>query len=385
MIINQEMAQKLVDQIMENLGYNINIMNSDGQIIASGNKERVGNYHKIAKEVIRRNETMSIYSKDIDEGDGVKPGINMPFYFRKQLAGVIGITGDPDEFANIAELVRMSSEVLLEQEYLKERMHAHQSQKSFFINRLLNMNDENLLEVKQWGTKLGYNMNLSRVACLITMHNIRELSDSNPLYSTDRIRHSILEVIKNSPLHGKEDISAFINVNEIIIFKTVGQDSHYRDQLNNYLTQISTNISNQCPLAYQIAVGTFHTDLIGLQHSYEEAKYTKHIAKSEGIHFARDFELEYMLAQIPLTHFEHAFREELRLLQTDPHLIETLVALVECHMNIKEAALHLFIHRNTLNFRLKKIRELLKIDPFNNENHRHRIWMLVTYYKLRME
>lgn len=57
----------------------------------------------------------------------------MPFYYNHSIAGVIGITGSPIELENTAELVRMSTELMLEQQALKERIYHHQSQKKHFL------------------------------------------------------------------------------------------------------------------------------------------------------------------------------------------------------------------------------------------------------------
>ncbi|QIB26583.1 hypothetical protein G3A45_04235 [Caloranaerobacter azorensis] len=64
MILSQELAQKCVDRIMNNLGHNINIMDKNGIIIASGSKERIGTYHKIADEVIKQRKRIDVYKED---------------------------------------------------------------------------------------------------------------------------------------------------------------------------------------------------------------------------------------------------------------------------------------------------------------------------------
>lgn len=46
---------------------------------------------------------------------GVRPGINLPFSFRNQRVGVIGISGEPAEVRAYAELVKMAAEMMVEQ------------------------------------------------------------------------------------------------------------------------------------------------------------------------------------------------------------------------------------------------------------------------------
>ncbi len=44
MLIHGDMLQKLVNKIIEDIGYNINIIDTDGIIIASGNPHRIGTF-----------------------------------------------------------------------------------------------------------------------------------------------------------------------------------------------------------------------------------------------------------------------------------------------------------------------------------------------------
>lgn len=382
MVINQQLAQKLVDKIMDNLGYNINIMNDEGIIIASGNQERVGTYHTIAKEVIKKNKTMVIYKDDEVHYKGVRAGINMPFFFKDQLAGVIGITGDPDEIQNAAELVRMATEVMLDQEFLKERIFSHQSQKTFFINRLLNISEEEVGEIKQWGTRLGYNMDIPRVVCLISLHNIKALSKTSPLYSSANIRNNILSLIKESKLHSKEDISAYINVNEIIIFKSIYQTQEYRETIQKYVEEIYNSVRVKYSIEWNIVVGTYHEGILGLQKGFEEAGVVRNLETDKQLVFSEDYQFEYLISRVPQGYMDHFLKEKYLLLVEDEQLLKTVLCLVENNMCIKEAADRLYVHRNTMNFRMKKIKELFGIDPFNNEEDRQFLWLLVMYIKL---
>jgi len=61
MLLNKDIAQKLVNNIMENLGHNINIMNDDGIIIASGSPDRIGTYHQVAAKVIELNKRIRYF------------------------------------------------------------------------------------------------------------------------------------------------------------------------------------------------------------------------------------------------------------------------------------------------------------------------------------
>lgn len=66
MKITHKLAQDIVDKTMKILEKNINIMNENGVIIASGDKSRLNQYHEGAAQVIREGKKLEIYSKDIN-------------------------------------------------------------------------------------------------------------------------------------------------------------------------------------------------------------------------------------------------------------------------------------------------------------------------------
>ncbi|WDC84781.1 sugar diacid recognition domain-containing protein [Caloramator sp. mosi_1] len=59
-MLTKEDYQKIVNRLMSILGKNINIMDVDGVIIASGDENRIGTLHEGAKEAANRKEEVII-------------------------------------------------------------------------------------------------------------------------------------------------------------------------------------------------------------------------------------------------------------------------------------------------------------------------------------
>lgn len=68
--LTQSNAQKIADRIMEIVPYNINIMDQNGEIIASGDKSRIGSVHKGAVRAIERREAYNVYQDTDTERRG---------------------------------------------------------------------------------------------------------------------------------------------------------------------------------------------------------------------------------------------------------------------------------------------------------------------------
>ncbi|NLP33927.1 MAG: hypothetical protein GX359_01895 [Clostridiales bacterium] len=51
-MIDTVFAERFIERVTEFTNYNVNIMNQEGIIIASKDKERIGSFHEIAYRII---------------------------------------------------------------------------------------------------------------------------------------------------------------------------------------------------------------------------------------------------------------------------------------------------------------------------------------------
>jgi sugar diacid utilization regulator len=68
-------------------------------------------------------------------------------------------------------------------------------------------------------------------------------------------------------------------------------------------------------------------------------------------------------------------------------LLETLRVYLDCHCNIAEAATSLFIHRNTMNYRISKIYDLTGVDLNNTQTFFHLMFSyhVLEYYSITVK
>src|SRR5699024_5789070 len=86
MELKPELAQSIVDHMMTQIPYNINIMNKKGYIIASGNKSRINTLHVGAVDAIKQRKTLPMEQQYGNHG---QPGVNMPLKFKNEIIGVV--------------------------------------------------------------------------------------------------------------------------------------------------------------------------------------------------------------------------------------------------------------------------------------------------------
>lgn len=168
MKLSSRLAQSIVDNTMKQIPYNVNIMDENGYIIASGDKNRINTLHVGAVEAIKRRKTLPMTD---EVGSYGQPGINMPLIFDGKVVGVIGITGKPQTVTPLASLLKMTAELLLEQaEQNKNEVKYENSLNSFLyqwsqVTDDINKNTELLLEADNLKIDISKPRNAIAVQC----------------------------------------------------------------------------------------------------------------------------------------------------------------------------------------------------------------------------
>ena len=116
-MISTELAQKIVDVVIPLIHCNVNIMNEQGIIIGSGDKQRIGQVHPIAKQVIEtpnlsRDFSLIVNNNQIDN-ENMLPGVNLPIFFNNRVIGVVGVTGEPNRIIQQTKLIQHMLSIIM--------------------------------------------------------------------------------------------------------------------------------------------------------------------------------------------------------------------------------------------------------------------------------
>ncbi|MDT9594085.1 sugar diacid recognition domain-containing protein [Nocardioides zeae] len=112
--LSAELGQRVVDVVASTIRQDINLMDAGGMVVASTVPERVGKPHRAARRVLAGGRPVVVTR--VVEGVVDRPGINVPLELDGQVAGVVGITGDPRTVEPIAHVVALTMQLLLTQE-----------------------------------------------------------------------------------------------------------------------------------------------------------------------------------------------------------------------------------------------------------------------------
>lgn len=363
MLLDTQLAQQIVDRTMAIIETNINVMDQYGIIISSGDPKRIGQIHDGALLAINHGDTVEITEQSSYGLKGVKPGINLLLKFNQNIIGVVGITGPPEDIRNYAALVKMTSEMIIERSLLIEQLQWDKRHVEEFISSWINGElDQN--EINNWAQRLSLDLSEPRVAVVI---EVEQNTQANHL-STIRQIVELLEFPK------RNNLVAVIAMNEIVVLKPCKVSHHQWDHSHESqrIDELLSTLNKHGIDNVQIALGQFYSNLAQLPLSYQSAKQVLALGKLHSPQ-SKKFLFDDLRIPVLLTPLSNSWQgEQLRqsIIKLKSHdksgqLMKTLYSLFEHQGNLKHCSESLFIHRNTLRYRLNKIEDITQISPHN--------------------
>ncbi|WP_367925659.1 CdaR family transcriptional regulator [uncultured Ruthenibacterium sp.] len=360
MHLDKVIAQKMVDRMMQNLGYNINMMDAHGVIIASGQPGRVGKVHMGARQVLDTRAAVTVFEPRNEEGHSSQPGINMPLYYQGEIVGVVGITGDPAQLGSIAPMIQLTAELLLEQESISNRRSMEKSAQSCAVSQLLTLKTQQDAEmVLQWARRAGYDLRRPRAVCLLKADEVGRLASD----------------MRHAGILNDQDIVQELVDDTVVILKSVEDSLCWHEAIRMNFEPFV------CEKNAVLAVGDRCCDFATLKYSYRQAQYLLQSHTQKGVFMLRDEMVAYLVHTCQARTLPESLEKECQILQGIPDMSQTVQALCECNMNLAQTAKQLFVHRNTVVFRLQKVRELLGLAPFEREADRIHFHVLAAVLK----
>ncbi|RIN29408.1 CdaR family transcriptional regulator [Staphylococcus succinus] len=342
-VLTADIAALIVDETVKRTQHNINIMNFNGEILASYDKSRIGKRHEGACMVIEEGRTM-VFSDTESEGmQGTQAGVNLPIIFQDNIVGVIGITGDPKALEQIADLVKMSTELLLYQNYFTYELEGNIRSQELLVEELLKSEPS-----KSFIQYLTQQLNTQ----LYTFRKCIIVNIEKQIFS----KNSIVRTLA-SQLETQSFIIAFTNSNRIVILIT-GEVQHELDFKVKSIYQIFKRLK----LDIQMASSLVFKHLKDFKNAYEECELVFMLNEhNQPLMSFEDVEEKTLLYQIDKEIRERYKKRVLGSL--DLQSIETLKHFFKNDLNIAKTAKYLYIHRNTLLYRLEKCEAITGLNP----------------------
>lgn len=328
--------QGIIHQMRESVDRVIGVVDENGVIIACSELVKIGEMRQGIRE-----ELAYTSSAVVSGGCTYRPiGSGAKWEY------IVFVEGED----KLAEKVSMVLSVTLSS--LKELYDEKYDKGSFIKNVIL----DNILpsDIYIKSKELNFNAEAIRVAFLIRFHSRSEM-----------LPFDMVQTIfpdKNS------EYVISINEQDIVVIKDLAEELEIRE-IEKMAQNISDTLGTEFFAKVSIGIGTVVNNIKDLARSYKEAQVSLEVGKvfdtEKTIVSYEDLGIGRLIYQLPTTLCEMFLQEVFKngsLDSLDRETLMTIQSFFENNLNVSETSRKLFVHRNTLVYRLEKIRKLTGLD-----------------------
>ncbi len=337
--INHSLAQMIVDAAKEVIGKDINFIQLDGKIIASTDSNRIGSFHEAAFQVKEKRSIVEVSENGAFKG--AKKGINYPVMMNQQMLGIIGISGDPEECKSLGFLLTKITEVLIKEQMIVGKVHSLDELRSSVVRMFIFENEKENAFMKEHLHQLQYELEENAFVSIIHINGLNNPS-TLPVHMHDMLLKQGIKLF------------TYLFPNQYAIIVNQSQYKNVIKALDTYFHSLSISCS--------IGIGSTGA-LEELAASYKHAKLALKYALSKQAFICEyaNLDLEMIMESINLhTRNDYVVKLIGELSEEEITLLHTYY---KNNLSLKKTAAELFIHKNTLQYRLEKIAEKTKVNP----------------------
>lgn len=355
MLISPELANTIVKRAMGIIHHNVNVIDHQGIIIASGENHRIGERHEVAYEVIKSRQRITVEtSQQAAKYQNVQPGINHPIIVDDRVVMVIGISGNPVAIGRYAELAILAAELLIKQSLDIREINWQYRIRDLLIKQYLELdNAEREKDILSQLRQQDISLDAALVPLLVNIETGGNLQGK----TIDNILNEMSKILQSQKV-------ILLSHDEILLLVSNPKRSDLIvDKINAFL---ETQLSH-----YTIAVGvesnepeTFRRSIFMLKEMLGHAKSSYpdlRVVTGKRLAFCG------LLSEAKNSHFTLYYHHHLNKMlaqNSGQTLLKTLTAYIDNNAEINATSQRLGIHRNTLSYRLHQIKELTSLDPF---------------------
>ena len=351
-MLSPGIAEKIVKDVKKLIGEDIIIVNTEGIIIASTDQDRIGNFHQGALLAIEKKDRIIILEKDERKLIGVRAGINLPVFFRRDVIGVIGITGNPTKVSPFGEIIRKMTEMLVSENYYSQQLELQSRTLEAFVFDWLQNRDWDFVFLNQ-AKLLNVDLTTNRQAIMIDIHQFEHLLPRDIYSSFSKWNNA-----KNG------DILIRWGNNRVLVLRKAPQQEN-RDQILNYVTSFQNFLEENLNSQLSIGIGQIVSSKEMILSYNQAERALRSIDQHSNIIFDEDLTIEMIFDEVKHETKQVFLERTIGQIANEEELIHTLKKLFENNHSLKKTAASLHVHINTLHYRLKKVYELTRLDPSN--------------------
>ena len=334
--MSNRIFQTVIHQMKDIIGRTIGVIDENGIIIASSELSKIGESRQRIKEELSYSSDSMVYE-----------GYTYRFINASGKADCIAfVEGDDTHASKMSQILSVSLgniKSLYDEKYDKG---------SFIKNIIL----DNILpsDIYIKSNELHFNNEEPRAVIVIKFQN----SVSTAPY----------EIINGMITDKNKDYVISISEQDIVVVKEVSENAT-ADELEAFASKLLKTAGAEHSAKFLVGISSVVDNLKDLARAYKEARIALEVGKvfdiEKPIMSYENLGIGRLIYQLPTTLCEIFLQEVFKkgsLESLDRETLMTVQSFFENNLNVSETSRKLFVHRNTLVYRLEKIRKLTGLD-----------------------
>lgn len=334
--MSNRLFQGVVHQMRDAIDRTIGVVDESLCVLACSDLGRIGS---LCTEVLPEH----FASTDVFTVDGYT---YKPFGSRPRAEYILFVEGDDEQAAQFASVLAVSLSSI--KQYYDEKYDRSNFVKNVILDNILPG------DIYLKAREMHFNNEVNRVAFLIRVENHTDIS--------------AFDVIQNLFPDKNKDFIININETDIALIKEIRADISAKD-LEKLARSIVDTLSSEFYTHATVGIGTVVEGVKELARSFKEAQVALEVGKvfdtEKMIVSYENLGIARLIYQLPTTLCEMFLKEVFKkgsIDSLDQETLFTIQRFFENNLNVSETSRKLFVHRNTLVYRLEKIKRLTGLD-----------------------
>lgn len=334
-MISNQILQNTIDGLKTITRIDMCVLDVDGKVLATTSPDASG-----------YEESVSTFAKSPADSQVISGHQFFKVYDDSQLEYILLVMGGSDDVYIIGKLATFQIQNLMVA--YKERFDKDNFIKNLLLDNLL------LVDIYNRAKKLHIDSEAKRVVLLVETQTEKD--------------NTALETVRTLFATRTRDFITAVDEKNIIIVKEVKQSETYKDIEQTAFVILDT-LNTEAMSRVKVAFGTIISSLKDVSKSYKEAKMALDVGKifysDKNVVAYSNLGIGRLIYQLPIPLCKMFIKEIFGGKSPDDFDEETLSTInkfFENSLNVSETSRQLFIHRNTLVYRLDKIQKSTGLD-----------------------
>ena len=334
--MSNRLFQGIIHQMRDAVDRIIGVVDDNGVIIACSELVKIGEMRQGVRDELA-------YTSDAITSGGYT---YKPIGSGSKWEYIVFIEGEDKYAEKIATILAVSLSNI-------KNLYDEKYDKSSFIKNIIL---DNILpsDIYIKSKELRFNAEETRVVFLIKFHS------KSDVLSFDMVQNIFPDKNKDYVISTSEQ--------DIVLVKEVKPNTDIRE-IEKIAKSIADTLNSEFYAKVSIGIGTVVDNIKDLARSYKEAQVAFEVGKvfdtEKNIISYENLGIGRLIYQLPTTLCEMFLQEVFKngsLDSLDRETLMTIQCFFENNLNVSETSRKLFVHRNTLVYRLEKIRKLTGLD-----------------------